>query len=659
MKPLRHLKIVFSPKRVFLISGFFASLWFLIRVIPKPSRAYYPCQRAAFPFASSFVIWLTGLAGSLFSYKKATRYFKKSKYGLGLIFFVLAVLSFSFIQLQNPSIPVFGSIEQVTMNEFDADSTTVPPRSVVSIVQSPKATAEEIDSLEIYDMVKQAVEMAGGFGPLIHDGSVVILKPNLLTASVVTNSLSPVRPLSAKLNSVTTDYRVIQGVVNLVREKNPHGKVYIMEGSGIGGTRANMTQMGWFNITGVDQFFCLDEDCGPWRDKTAKELVKVSLPEGKSLYTKAKNEFYMNKIYYEADVVISIPALKTHSDATGAVKNVGIGATPTNIYGSTLSQPWRFNVIDHGSLSTRCSVLHDWIHDFYMCRPVDFAIMDALTGMQNGPCPLSNNAMSLNKKNTRCILASSDAVALDAIESLMIQVDPSKVRHLVTLHNDTMGCADPKYIRVNGMHVDQVKDRFSNMASYARYTDFDAPQLAIDSYKIMGDTLHVQLNAEPDLVKIEVSIDDHLLEPIYLNNFDKLAIKLDAPNIDPHSVTLYAYDEFLNCTVLPLQTTHVEIGRMPDRFDLKQNYPNPFNPETTLTYSLSGRAQVRLEIFDILGRKIRTLINDAREEGVHSITWNGFSDIGNPVDSGVYFAKMISRSEGAEQIQSRKMLLIK
>lgn len=61
----------FKPwnKMVIIVLGFVALLWFLIRVIPKPSRASYPCQRAAFPIASAFVIWLTGTLTSLFAFK--------------------------------------------------------------------------------------------------------------------------------------------------------------------------------------------------------------------------------------------------------------------------------------------------------------------------------------------------------------------------------------------------------------------------------------------------------------------------------------------------------------------------------------------------------------------------------------------------------------
>lgn len=67
-------------KWLYPITGLLALIWFLIRVIPKPSRASYPCQRAAFPLASSFIIWLLGLAGSAAAYHKAKRLLAKGCY---------------------------------------------------------------------------------------------------------------------------------------------------------------------------------------------------------------------------------------------------------------------------------------------------------------------------------------------------------------------------------------------------------------------------------------------------------------------------------------------------------------------------------------------------------------------------------------------------
>jgi sugar lactone lactonase YvrE len=75
----------------FPFTGLAALIWFLIRVIPKPSRATYPCQRVAFPLASGFIVWLLGLAGSVVAYQKAKRALAKARYIIAAICIVVSV----------------------------------------------------------------------------------------------------------------------------------------------------------------------------------------------------------------------------------------------------------------------------------------------------------------------------------------------------------------------------------------------------------------------------------------------------------------------------------------------------------------------------------------------------------------------------------------
>ena len=76
---------------LFPFTGFVALIWFLVRVLPKPSRATYPCQRVAFPLASVFIIWLLGLAGSLSALRKAKRYRTQARFVLCAVFIAVSV----------------------------------------------------------------------------------------------------------------------------------------------------------------------------------------------------------------------------------------------------------------------------------------------------------------------------------------------------------------------------------------------------------------------------------------------------------------------------------------------------------------------------------------------------------------------------------------
>ena len=78
-------------KYVFPVAGLASLAWFLIRVIPKPSRAFYPCQRVAFPLASGFVVWLLGLGASAVAFRRAKVSFARRRHLLGLLCVVLSV----------------------------------------------------------------------------------------------------------------------------------------------------------------------------------------------------------------------------------------------------------------------------------------------------------------------------------------------------------------------------------------------------------------------------------------------------------------------------------------------------------------------------------------------------------------------------------------
>jgi hypothetical protein len=88
---------------------------------------------------------------------------------------------------------------------------------------------------------------------------------------------------------------------------------------------------------------------------------------------------------------------------------------------------------------------------------------------------------------------------------------------------------------------------------------------------------------------------------------------------------------------------------------LSQNYPNPFNPATAIRYSTREKAQVTLRIYNVAGQLVRTLVERAENPGVHRVTWDGKSDAGTSVSSGVYFYRLVAGGF----TQTRKMVVIK
>ena len=96
-------------------------------------------------------------------------------------------------------------------------------------------------------------------------------------------------------------------------------------------------------------------------------------------------------------------------------------------------------------------------------------------------------------------------------------------------------------------------------------------------------------------------------------------------------------------------------GNIPLITALGKNYPNPFNPETTINFALHEPAFTRIEIFNIKGQKIKTLINESLEARNYQIIWNGTDDSESSVASGIYLYRM-----SADKFSdTRKMLLVK
>ena len=110
-------------------------------------------------------------------------------------------------------------------------------------------------------------------------------------------------------------------------------------------------------------------------------------------------------------------------------------------------------------------------------------------------------------------------------------------------------------------------------------------------------------------------------------------VNLDAPNAPRYYKVIIGTESFAakESQGIPLQ---------PVTYALEQNYPNPFNPSTTIRYALAKKTDVTLEVFNTLGQRVRTLVEAAQTTGQYAVTWDGTSDGGAHVASGVYFYRL-------------------
>lgn len=95
--------------------------------------------------------------------------------------------------------------------------------------------------------------------------------------------------------------------------------------------------------------------------------------------------------------------------------------------------------------------------------------------------------------------------------------------------------------------------------------------------------------------------------------------------------------------------------QLPTQYTLSQNYPNPFNATTKLEFTLPKACQVRLDIYNVLGKRIRTLIDEYLSAGYKTVTWDGKDDNGNDVSTGIHFYRI----KAGEFSQAKRMVLLK
>jgi len=107
--------------------------------------------------------------------------------------------------------------------------------------------------------------------------------------------------------------------------------------------------------------------------------------------------------------------------------------------------------------------------------------------------------------------------------------------------------------------------------------------------------------------------------------------------------------------LIPTDVDDEQGSLLPYKFELSQNYPNPFNPVTNIEYSVPTRSQVKIEIYNILGQKIKMLVDETKPAGKYQIAWDGCNSVGKKVSTGIYFY----RFQAGEFISTKKMLLLK
>jgi hypothetical protein len=211
-----------------------------------------------------------------------------------------------------------------------------------------------------------------------------------------------------------------------------------------------------------------------------------------------------------------------------------------------------------------------WIHDFYKCRPVDFVIMDGLQGIQNGPTPCyevsRTTRLSKDQMNMRLILAGRDAVAVDTVESLIMNWDPQSVKYLVFLNQSGLGNICPSAIKVKGKKIDEIRKTFAGVRPPAGghpIKKMTTPAFTYTGYEVQEGQAVFSLVPDECIVKMELCLNGGEPEQVITADFHRVAVDLSRLGPGENRLTIHAYDRFFNrVTKTFLVRTKPQVGQV-------------------------------------------------------------------------------------------------
>jgi hypothetical protein len=638
---------------LWIILGLASVIWVLIRIVPKPSRATYPCQKVAQPLAAGFIAWLLGLAGSTLIIRRARKLFQRQRYyRMGVICFATAVL-LSFVTLSD--------IRDVTASTASFVPTD-PPNSPIGIGKGihPGRVVWVYDSLlcdqgstsgwwwedqrtdpEVAQrMMNQALINLTGITDPVGSWEALFKYFNLMHYDQNDIGYQAGDKIAIKVNNIFSRYyNWTDSQDNRPCPQMVHALLWqLVNMAGVPEEDITLYDCVFYHGNPVYQYCHADFPGVRWAEGDATDRSGYESGPGSNSGTREKVEPDSNCVVYYGDPDI-VPGsgtvcLPTVVSEAKYLMNICL-PRPHELAGVTLCAKNFFGSVWHPNPPPGNDYYyHGWC-PFFMhkavaalnfsadvpMRPMGSynALVDLMghkelggkTLLFIGECIRSKywSAPPFNGRPASSLFMSQDIVA---IESVLLD-----------------------FLRSTGVVPSGTADNYLHEAAQAN----DPP----------SGTFY---DPENDGIRLEsLGVHEHW------NN----------PTDKQYSRNLGTGEGIELIQIVNDTSTVVEIpilversnGDIPTTFTLFANYPNPFNPSTTICYSLPTSADIRLNIYNLKGEKVRTLINQHQSAGAFEISWNGRNDNNVCVASGIYIYRMEINTGREIVSQSRQMLLLK
>ncbi|MFH1196076.1 MAG: FlgD immunoglobulin-like domain containing protein [bacterium] len=645
-------------KLLFPIIGFVALVWFLIRVIPKPSRATYPCMRAAYPIASGFVIYIIGLAASVFAFQKFRANLKVSRYWIASVFFIIALTGGVFLiqsekpfvyasthYLDTPNQPI-GTAQGVMPGRvvwaMDPDATNkncgnnslgdayyLPQNTDMEVVHNLVTSSvlkltEKNTVVEAWDALFKYFNIRKGKGDV---GYQAVEKIFILTNAVGSIVQSSTDHKIYNLGNYTMARTAPQVVLAILRHLITNCGV--AQGDISVGCPLDDISDDYYDLWN-DEFPDVNYIChtgGQGRVKAVKgtnAIIKYSdqgdvLRSGDWGDASKGNPIYDDKTYKvieEANYLINVAALKVHERAGVTLLGKCFFGSHTresalhlhngliNPDGQPVENPRRGG---YGLYRVLVDLLgHEKLGDNAV-----LSIIDGLWGAPGANVrPEKFKIAPFNNDYTSSIFMSQDKIALESVCFDILKAEYTSDNHDIT------------YPQMEG--VDDYIHQAADPTTWPTGLQYDPEG---DGTILTSLGVHEHWNNETDKQYTRNLGTGDGIELVYLNS--------------------------------PVPVEDHASPSNPTGFYLENNYPNPFNPSTTFRYHLTESAHVELTIYDAQGKRMKTIVDNELAKGIHEVSWNGDSEKGLRATSGCYFAKFSAKGNAGTYSQTIKIMLLK
>jgi len=630
----------------FLAAGAACLLWYIVRVIPKPSRAAYPCMKVAAPVAGGFITYLLGALGMAHALGRARHHMRSARPVLATLF-VLAGLGAG-------ALVVLATDADVHADGLAVDSLFVPtdppntpmgvargifPGRVVWMWDSSAATWDgrnynwwsdgstsqtAVDSMfsrglraltgaagdsAAWDALFRYFNARHGKGSVPYQGGEKIaVKLNLVTSSApgsvgnvafaapqtvlaLTRGLVTMAGVAdSNITLYDTDRYIPDPIYNKVHAAYPH-----------------VHFVGWQQYGGREQY--------------VRDTTRVHWSQALTMEINGGHPAYLPTVVTRATYLINLASFKAH-------RYMGVTFCSKNHFG-TLSCDGSSGLPEQGAPHAAGLHCYTAVHDITIVGSPEWSFVGRPMGSYNTLVDLMGH---------RDLGAKTLLFMIDALYG----------------------------VEQEGATV-ALTSRWKSPPFNNRWTSslfFSQDNVAIESVGL--DFYRAEQKVNPYYTNTYGAVDNYLHESALADNPPSGTYY--SPNGDSVRLTSLGVHEHWNNSTDKQYSRNlgtgagIELVRGPGTvtsarpagtvtgFALRQNYPNPFNPSTTISYTLPAAADVRIDVFDIRGAQVSVLASGRRDAGTHTLTFDG-----SGLASGAYFCRM----QAGTFLATKRMLLIR